>query len=76
VITDHKLLTFAFAQKLDRASLKQCCQLPFILEFTTDIIHVPRKDNPVADILFRIDSVMMPIIVVGAQQQSIDKELQ
>jgi len=60
---DHKLLTFAFAQKLNRASPRQCRQIAFISEFTMDIRHVPDKDNAVADALSRVDSVMMPIIV-------------
>jgi len=42
-------LTFAFAQKLDRASPRQSRQLAFIAEFTTDIRHVPAEDNPVTD---------------------------
>jgi len=78
VITDHKPLTFAFAQKLDRASSRQCRQLTFISEFTTDIRHVPGEDNPVADALSRVDSIMMPVIVDTkelAQQQATDKEL-
>jgi len=76
VITDHKPLTFAFAQKLDHASVRQCCQLAFISEFTTDIIYVPREDNPVTDALSRVDSIIMPVIVTEelAQQQTTDQE--
>jgi len=40
MITDHK--TFAFAQKLDRASPRHCLQLEFISEYTTDIRYVIR----------------------------------
>jgi len=78
VITNHKSLTFAFAQKLDRASPRQCRQLTFISEFTTDIRHIPGEDNPVTDALSRVDSIIMPVIVDTeelAQQQATDKEL-
>ena len=79
VITDHKPLTFAFAQKLDRASPRLCRQLTFISEFTMDIRHVPGEENSVADALSRVDAVMMPVIVDTeelAQQQATDEELQ
>jgi len=81
VIIDHKPLTFAFPQKLDRASPRQCRQLTFILEFTTDMStdkHVPGEDNPVADALSRVDSIMMSVIVDTeelTQQQATDKKL-
>lgn len=45
VITDHKPLIFAFSQKLDRASPRQCRQLTYISEFTTDIRHVSSDKN-------------------------------
>jgi len=44
----------------------------------SDIRHVPSEDNPVADGLSRVDSVMMPVIVDTeelAQQQATDEEL-
>jgi len=59
------------------ASLRQCCQITFISEFTTDIRHIPDEDNPVADILSRVDSIMILVIVDTeelAQQRTTDKE--
>jgi len=76
ILRDYRSLTFA--QKLDRASPRQCRQLTFISEFTTEIRHVPGEDNLVADALSRVDSIMMPVIVDTeelAQQQATDKEL-
>jgi len=77
VIIDHKLFTFSFAQKLDHTSPRQYHLLTFISEFTTDIRHVPGKDNPVADALSRVDSIMAIIVDMKelAQQQATDKEL-
>lgn len=63
VLTDHKPLTFAFKQKLEQASPKQCRQLTYISEFTTDIRHVPKEDNVVADALSRVDAIAMPTII-------------
>ena len=79
VLTDHKPLTFAFQQKLERASPRQCRQLTYISEFTTDIRHVPGKDNVVADALSRVDAIAMPTIVDTeelAREQASDEELQ
>jgi len=59
-------------------SPRQCRQLTFISEFTTNIRHVPDENNPVADALHKVDSIMMPVIVDTeelAQQQATDKEL-
>ena len=79
VLTDHKPLTFAFNQKLDKASPRQCRYLTYISEFTTDIRHVSGKKNVVADTLSRIDAIAMPVIVSLedlAQEQEKDEELQ
>jgi cleavage and polyadenylation specificity factor subunit 1 len=51
IITDHKPLMYAFQQKRDKCSPRQFNQLNFISQFTTDIRHIPGKDNIVADAL-------------------------
>ena len=55
VYTDHKPLTYAFQQKLEKASPRQSQHLDFIGQFTTDIQHVSGKDNIVANALSRIE---------------------
>lgn len=59
VITDHKPLTYAFLQKLDKSSPRQIRPLNFISQFTTSFEFLPGKDNVVADSLSRIDSVYL-----------------
>lgn len=78
IFTDHKPLTFAFNQKLEKASPRQERQLNYIGQFSTDIQHVSGKDNVVADMLSRIESVGLPETVeaeeiLAAQQD--DEEL-
>ncbi|GFY78334.1 gag-pol polyprotein [Trichonephila inaurata madagascariensis] len=58
--TDHKPLTYAFKQKLDKCSPLQARQLDFISQFTTDIQHIKGSDNLTADTLSRIASIHMP----------------
>ncbi|CAA9999485.1 unnamed protein product, partial [Nesidiocoris tenuis] len=60
IFTDHRPLTFAFRQKLDKASPRQLRYLDFIGQFSTDIRFVPGKDNTVADYLSRISSISIP----------------
>lgn len=55
--TDHKPLTFAFAQNPDKASPRQLRHLDLIGQYTTDIRHIAGKDNIVADTLSRIEEV-------------------
>ena len=57
LFTDHKPLTFAFQQNLDKASPRQARQLDYIGQFTTDIRHIAGKDNVVADCLSRLESI-------------------
>ncbi|CAL1681175.1 unnamed protein product [Lasius platythorax] len=79
VLTDHKPLTFAFAQKLERASPRQTRHLTYISEFTTDIRYIPGEDNLVADTLSRISAVAISVIVDSeelAREQATDEELQ
>ncbi|GFW41213.1 transposon Ty3-I Gag-Pol polyprotein [Trichonephila clavipes] len=57
--TDHKPLTFAFNQKLDKASPRQLCHLDFISQFT-DFKYVPGIDNRPADAFSRISAIVTP----------------
>jgi hypothetical protein len=61
VLTDHKSLTFAFHQKRDKCSPRQCNHLYFISQFTTDIRRISGKDNFVADALSRVESISAPV---------------
>jgi len=54
VLTDHKLLTHSLNSKPDRHSPRQVRHLDFISQFTTNIRHIARKRNPVADALSRL----------------------
>lgn len=62
VKTDHKPLTFAFRQKLSKASERQLRQLVFISQHTTDIIYVKGEKNVVADALPRINTIVMQFL--------------
>jgi hypothetical protein len=51
--TDHKPLTFALARATDSWTARQQRHFSFIAEYTRDIVHVPGKENVVADLLSR-----------------------
>ena len=57
VYTDHKPLTFAFAQKSESHSPRQFRYLDLVGQFTTDVRHVSGKDNIVADALSRVAEI-------------------
>lgn len=79
IMTDHKPLTFAFQQKLDKASPRQIRYLDFISQFTTDIRHVSGEHNVTADCLSRIEqiSTSSPInFETIAAEQNTDPELE
>lgn len=67
ILTDHKPLTFAFRQKAERASPRQCRHLTYISEFTTDIRHVAGSENLIADALSRVD-VMVTSISINTEE--------
>lgn len=79
VRTDHKSLSFAFQQRLDKASPRQIRQLDFISQVTTDIIYLRGQENIAADALSRISAIECPIIITTeelTEKQQQDKELQ
>ncbi len=51
--TDHKPLTTAVRRSTEPWTAKQCRQLAYIAEFTSDIQHIAGTDNVVADTLSR-----------------------
>lgn len=59
IFTDHKPLTYAFKQNLEKASPRQARQLDFVGQFTTDIRHVPGSENVTADLLSRVQALHM-----------------
>jgi hypothetical protein len=53
-LTDHKPLTYALHNSLNRHSPREICHLDFISQSTTDLRHVSGNANPVVDALSRI----------------------
>ena len=60
IFTDHKPLTYVFAQRMEKAYPRQQRQLSFISQFATVIEHIPGSDNVVADALSRVESIFLP----------------
>ena len=78
VLTDHKPITFAFLQNPEKASPRQLNHLDFIGQYTTDIRYISGKDNVVADLLSRIESISINDQVdfeLLAESQRSDDEL-
>ena len=78
VITDHKPLTHAFAQKFEKCSPRRLRQLEFISQFTTDLRYLKGSQNLVADALSRIEEIVLPVkidYIVIAEQQLKDDQL-
>ena len=73
IYTDHKPITFAFQQKLDKASPRQARQLDLISQYTTDIRHVNGSDNIVADLMSRI-SIISSSTIINFSDLSKDQE--
>jgi len=73
---DHKPLTYAFSQKLDKCSPRQFNNLEFISQLTTDIRHISWQDNVVADALYRMEAVCASVSPEAlAEEQANDAEL-
>ena len=60
IFTDHKPLTHALFRTSPPWSARQQRQLAYLAEFTSSIIHVPGKENLVADALSRPISIPTP----------------
>ncbi|GFS95579.1 reverse transcriptase domain-containing protein [Nephila pilipes] len=61
IYTDHKPITFAFLQDLEKASPRQARQLSHIDQFSTDIQFIQGDENTVA--LSRIDIISVPSVI-------------
>jgi len=57
VWTDHKLLTYAFNQILDKCSPRQFRHLDYIGQITTETKHIPGKKNVTADLISIIEQI-------------------
>ncbi|GBM12232.1 Retrovirus-related Pol polyprotein from transposon 17.6, partial [Araneus ventricosus] len=75
IYTDHKPLTFAFHQKLDKAAPIQARQLNYISQFSTDIKYIKGENNIVADTLSRVTEVSSIDYDQIADAQIQDEEL-
>ncbi|GFT54945.1 transposon Tf2-8 polyprotein [Trichonephila clavipes] len=78
VFTDHKLLTYAFRQKVTSVLHGRSRQLDFISQFTTNIVHIPGSDNIAADVLSRVSAITFPSQIdydCIAETQQTDQEL-
>jgi len=53
VLTDHKPLTSAISRTSDPWTPRQCRQLAYVAEYTSDIRHIKGSSNVVADTLSR-----------------------
>ena len=75
VLTDHKPLTFAFKQKLDKTSRRQTTHLDYISQITTDIRHIQGTENVVSGCLSRIDEIKNFNYEKLSELQNADPEL-
>jgi hypothetical protein len=57
IYTDHKPLTYAFRQNLNKCSPRQFRHLDYVGQFKTDIWHIKGIENNVADTLSRIEAI-------------------
>lgn len=79
IFTDHRPITFAFSQNLEKFSPRQTRQLDFIGQFSSDIRHISGKDNIVADALSRVTSINVPSPIDNEllhAEQTTDRTLQ
>jgi hypothetical protein len=76
IFTDQKTLVYAFKQNRDKCSPQQFIYLEYISHFTTDIRHISGRGNVLADVLFRVEAITVPVTseTVAASQKE-DKEL-
>lgn len=69
LFTDHRPLCYAFEKNWEKLSPRQIRQLNFISQFSVDIKHVAGMENPVADMLSRIETIHIPSIIEFAVLQ-------
>lgn len=75
IFTDHKPITFAFNQNLDKCSPRQFRHLDYISQCTTDIRHIKGSENYVVDALSRVEAIASSIdhdTLVSAQKADIE----
>lgn len=58
--TDHKPLTFAVQQNLEKCSPRQFRYLDFISQYITDIRYIQGAENKVTDALSRVEAISCP----------------
>jgi len=64
ILCDHRSQTSHVCVRTKAVSPpRQCRQVAFISEFTTDTKHVLGEDNPVSDALSKVDFVMMLVMI-------------
>jgi hypothetical protein len=75
ILTDHKPLTYAFNQNLDKCSPRQYRHLDYIGQFTTDMRYKRGLDNNVADALSRTNAIRNSVdnqTLAAAQENDIE----
>jgi len=72
VWTDHKPLCQAITRSSDPWTPKQQRQLSYIAEYTNQLIHLPGKDNVVADTLSRPPAVSAAVAAVPPNPEAVD----
>lgn len=79
IFTDHKVITYAFSQKMVKFTPRQSRNLDFIVKFSKDIRHISGKNNTVADALFRVETIAAPSPIDYedfSEKQKLDEQLQ
>lgn len=75
ILTDHKPLTFSLKQRPEKASPRQTNYLSFISQYTSDIRHVPGRENITADLLSRVNAISVIDYSALATDQTNNEEL-
>lgn len=78
LLIDHKLLIFAFKQKLDKCTPRQFIHLGYFSQYTTNIRHISYEQNLTANILSRVEEINVRKInyIEIAKEQSNGNTLQ
>lgn len=74
IYTDHKPLVYAFLQKPNKASPRQCRQLQYISEFKKSIKDIKGENNIAANSLSRLEEITVVDYDEIAKEQSQDEE--